>query len=426
MLIDRTLHEKRVHKALERLLFLGVALLIILGAVNLIGCNGEPTPPPPDNSFDCDNIQGSNDILAVDEPVDGRQFIVTFTEDATEMEKFGVVSALTPQIEALGAPPLKYFEATGQAMFVLPANGPGALSIMGQPLNENPAVLFIEQDGLKYIPEEQDAAAVESWGLDRVDQRDLPLDDNFNPSGTGADIDVYVLDTGVDYGHPDFAGRTGDCFDAFGSNCDDDHGHGTHVSGTVLGTTYGVAKEAMLHSVRVLQNGSGSDSSVIAGINWATDHCVSNGLNCVGNMSLGGGTSNSLDTALCRSINAGVAWAVAAGNSDSNACNGSPNRVRQALTTVASTKSDDKASFSSHGPCTDIIAPGYNIISARRGGGSTSMSGTSMASPHVAGGLVLCAEAGADPRDCVLANATPDKIDGLEAGTPNLLLYVGQ
>ena len=401
--------------------------LPLIALLAVAGCNGDCNgPPPPDQSFNCDDITGTTEILQVEEPVEGNQYIVTFKQDASDAEKFGLVTALTPQMEALGAPPIEYYEATGQAVFVLPENGPEGLSIMGQPLADNPAVLFIERVGVKRIEPMDEPQANAVWGLDRSDQRDLPLDGNYSPNGDGDGVHVYIVDTGVDQSHPDFAGRVGDCWGYWGI-CHDGHGHGTHVAGTTLGTEYGIAKKSFVHAVKVLgDTGSGTDASVVGGINWATEHCADNGYDaCVGNMSLGGGTSVSLDTALCRSIQAGMSWAVAAGNSNADACYSSPARVRQAVTAGATTSGDDKASFSNHGQCLDLFAPGYQIKSALPGGGSGTMSGTSMASPHIAGGLALCAGEGYEPRDCVLADASQGKLSGLPSGTPNKLLYVG-
>jgi len=421
-MIDQALYEKRVQKAFRRFAFLVVALLVILGAVNLVGCNGNGDPPP-DNSFDCDDIQGSSEVLTVADPTGG--YIVTFKPDISVPRAMESLSVLGP-MAASAAVERGYYTATGQ-VFVESLDVRGAMS-----LSESENVLFVEQVGRVSIPTPVNYSGPEedpvpkSWGLDRSDQRDLPLDNQYNPKGDGASTHVYILDTGLDASHPEFTGRVGECFSAYGGSCNSDsHYHGTHVAGTALGTAFGIAKMAQLHNVQVLSGGSGTTASVIAGIDWTTKHCQENNWPCVGNMSLGGGKSASLDTALCRSIDAGIAWAVAAGNDNTDACNSSPARVRQAVTVGATKDNDSRASFSNKGACLDMFAPGQNIKSAKPGGGSQNLNGTSMASPHIAGGLAICADAGLDPRDCVLANATPGKVDDPGAGSPNLLLYVG-
>ncbi|MGH9363140.1 MAG: S8 family peptidase, partial [Thermoanaerobaculia bacterium] len=209
----------------------------------------------------------------------------------------------------------------------------------------------------------------------------------------------------------------------------DGHGHGTHVAGTLGGQEFGVAKEVVLHAVKVLgDNGSGADSEVIAGLDWVTRHAQENDWPAVANMSLGGDTAPALDAALCRSLQAGVAYAVAAGNDDGNACGGSPARVAQAIGAGATNSQDRRASFSNKGRCVAVFAPGENITSAKNRGGSTTLSGTSMASPHAAGVAALCRERhpGTDAaavKQCVIGNATPDKVRDAGGGSPNLLLY---
>ena len=266
-----------------------------------------------------------------------------------------------------------------------------------------------------------------TWGLDRIDQISRPLSTTYNYTSTGSGVNAYVIDTGILGTHTEFTSRMNPGFSAIGNAADttDCNGHGTHVSGTIGGSTYGVAKAVSLVPVRVLDcAGSGSTSGVIAGINWAiTNHQP--GVNAVANMSLGGGASSALDTAVNNLINDGVIVVVAAGNSRQDACKSSPARVPAAITVAASDVSDIFASFSNRGKCVDIIAPGFGIASAWIGSNTATntISGTSMASPHVAGAVARALSVGRSASN-VLAEALTNKITQVPAGTPNKLLYI--
>ena len=258
----------------------------------------------------------------------------------------------------------------------------------------DPDVAAVEPDRVLSVAASQNRAP---YGLDRIDQRALPLNGRYDYTRTGAGVTAYVIDTGIRLSHRDFGGRAVSGFDAVdGGRADDCNGHGTHVAGTVGGAAYGVAKKVRLVAVRVLDcEGSGATSGVIAGIDWATRHHAP-GRPAVANLSLGGGASRALDVAVQRSIADGITYAVAAGNGNAvgqpeDACSVSPARVPEAITVGASDSSDRAGSFSNYGSCVDWFAPGVAIASAWSTGDTASktISGTSMASPHVAGAAAL-------------------------------------
>lgn len=292
-------------------------------------------------------------------------------------------------------------------------------------VRSNPWVEYIEEDQVVTVVGTQTNA---TWGLDRVDQRDRPLNGTYTWTPTGSGVRAYIIDTGIRTSHDDFGGRAYAGYDAFGGSAQDCNGHGTHVAGTVGGSTWGVAKSVTLVAVRVLDcNGSGTISGVIAGVDWVTANRVRP---AVANMSLGGGASSSLDNAVQNSINAGVTYAVAAGNSSANACNYSPARVDAALTVGSTTSSDSRSSFSNYGSCVDLFAPGSSITSAWHSSNTATntISGTSMASPHVAGvaALYLQGNTGAAPStvmSAILNTATQGRLSSIGSGSPNLLVY---
>jgi len=289
-------------------------------------------------------------------------------------------------------------------------------------------VLYVEEDQEVSINATQSGA---TWGLDRIDQRDLPLNGTYVYNFTGAGVKAYIIDTGILATHTEFGGRVISGYTAIsdGRGTTDCNGHGTHVSGTVGGATYGVAKSVTLVPVRVLDcSGSGSNSGVIAGVDFVTSNHAA-GQPAVANMSLGGGISSALDTAVNNSINDGVTYAVAAGNDNADACNGSPSRVANAITVASTTSSDARSSFSNWGSCVDTFAPGSSITSAwyTSTTATNTISGTSMASPHVAGvaALYLQGNTTASPSTVWAAirdSATLNKVTS-PSGSPNRLLY---
>lgn len=297
-------------------------------------------------------------------------------------------------------------------------------------LQHNPQVDYIAEDGVASISTTQSNA---TWGLDRIDQRALPLSTSYTYTNTGAGVNAYIIDTGIKFGHTEFGSRAVSGYDAVdGGTADDCNGHGTHVAGTVGGTVYGVAKGATLVGVRVLDcGGSGTWSGVIAGMDWVTANHVKP---AVANMSLGGGANTAVDDATKRMIAAGVATAVAAGNGnqggrEQDACKYSPARVAEAMTIGATERTDTKTSWSNYGNCVDWFAPGYQITSAwyTSNTATNTISGTSMASPHVAGvaALYLQSNPGASPqtvRDALYANTTKGIVKSSKT-TNNHLLY---
>jgi subtilisin family serine protease len=298
-------------------------------------------------------------------------------------------------------------------------------------LAASPAVEYVQQNGIYTITATQ--SPTPSWGLDRIDQHALPLNSSYTYPTVASGVRAYIVDTGIRFAHTDLGGRAVSGFDAIdGGTADDGNGHGTHVSGTVGGSSYGVAKGVTLVGVRVLDNaGSGTTAQVVAGIDWVTgDHDP--GEPAVANMSLGGGIDTTIDNAVAASIADGVTYAVAAGNDNgANACNSSPARVPTAITVGSTTSTDARSSFSNIGTCLDLFAPGSSITSAwnTSNTATNTISGTSMATPHVTGAaaVVLAQNPSYTPqqvRDALVNNATTGVVTNPGTGSPNRLLYV--
>ncbi|GAB3835557.1 S8 family serine peptidase [Kribbella italica] len=294
-------------------------------------------------------------------------------------------------------------------------------------LQKSPEVVAISED--VYVENALDATQTNppSWGIDRIDQRNLPLSNSYTYTRTGTGVHAYIIDSGVDPSHPNFGGRASFDFNGLDSNNTDCNGHGTHVAGTIGSTSYGVAKNVRLHGVKWLNcSGGGTASAAIAAVDWVTRNAVKP---AVANTSWNFSANTTLENSLRRMISSGVFLATSAGNTGGNSCNLLPRKIETALVTAASTITDARASYSSTGSCVDVYAPGSAIVSTLPGNTTGSYNGTSMATPHVAGvaALYLQTSPSATPatvKSYIEANATPNVISGgTTGGTVNRLLF---
>ena len=340
------------------------------------------------------------------------EYIVVFSDDVTD------VPGLTQRLAAQHGGTVRYTYTSALKGFAASMSEQAA-----DALANNPNVAYVEQDQVMTADATQSGA---TWGIDRVDQRNRPLSGTYTYTTTASTVYAYIIDTGIYTSHTQFGGRATNVYDALGGNGQDCNGHGTHVAGTVGSSTYGIAKAVRLRGVRVLNcSGSGSTSGIIAAVDWVRANRTNP---AVANMSLGGGYSSSLNTAVTNLVNSGVFVAVAAGNSSANACNYSPASASGTVTVAASTSTDARASYSNYGSCVDLYAPGSSITSTWLNGGTNTINGTSMASPHVAGVAALYKATYGNASSSTIAswlinNSTANVISGNVTGTPNRLLY---
>ncbi|MFJ1704826.1 S8 family serine peptidase [Kitasatospora sp. NPDC088346] len=373
-------------------------------------------------------------VRAAAEPIAGR-YLVIFKDTDTDAAAPATAAAAAEQRSAVAATAARLAGAHGGAVrtvFDTALHGYAAEMTPAQArlVAADPAVSYVEQDGVQRHSSTQPSPP--SWGLDRIDQRDLPLDRSYTYSGTASNVTVYLVDSGLRTTHSQFQGRASIGVDLVGDGRDggDCVGHGTHVAGTVGGKDYGVAKGVKLVSVRVTPcNDSIPTSSIISAADWITRNAVKP---AVVNMSINGGVSASEDKAIKRSIASGVTWVVSSGNGNADACKNSPGDVAEAIVVNNATSGDVRRSDSNYGSCTDLFAPGTGIPSAWNSGDEDThvLTGTSMAAPHVAGAaaLYLSAHPQATPAEVqsALVNAaTPGRIGSAGRGSPNRLLYVG-
>jgi subtilisin family serine protease len=397
------LEEKKMKKIYALLVLAGLCTVIFLSA---------PVPT---------TVAKKDKLRKVSNKVENSYIVVLDDDVVGEKGLFSIAPYIASELATTHGGKLKHVYQNALNGFAVDMT-----EAQAEALSNDFRVKLVEEDGVVTADATQSNPP---WGLDRIDQRNRPLNAIYTFNWTGAGVRAYVIDTGIRTSHTQFGGRASNVFDAFGGSGADCNGHGTHVAGTIGGSTYGVAKSSMPRGVRVLDcNGSGSNSGVIAGVDWVRLNHIAP---AVANMSLGGGASTALDTAVNNLHNANVTIAVAAGNNNgANACNSSPARAANAITVGSTTTTDARSSFSNIGTCLDLFAPGSGILSAwfSSNTATATLSGTSMASPHVAGVAALYKQANPSAssttiRNAIVNNATTNVVTNAGTGSPNRLLY---